>query len=56
MLKKAADRKDWKLVGGAKLYSSIKLKDDKVTNMLQNAIKDKDWGKVMNTKNYLAAL
>ena len=56
MLKKAANQKDWKLVGDAKLYSSIKLKDDKVTNMLQNAIKDKDWGKVMNTKNYLAAL
>jgi hypothetical protein len=56
MLKKAADQKDWKLVGDAKLYSSIKLKDDKITGMLINAIKDKDWGKVTNTKNYLAAL
>ena len=56
MLKKAIDSKDWKLVGQAKLYSSIKLKDDKITGMLINAIKDKDWGRVMNTKNYLSAL
>lgn len=56
MLKKATKREDWKLVEDAKLYSSIKLKDDKITGMLINAIKDKDWGRVMNTKNYLSAL
>ena len=56
MLKNAIDKEDWGIVGDAKLYSSIKLKDDKITGMLINAIKDKDWGKVTNTKNYLAAL